>query len=238
MSRRRREKAESQPVEANIQRESFRKTVRIIPRNKAQEEYLDYLMDPNKVIVVATGYAGTGKTTLGLSVGIKQLQEKRVSKLILTRPVISTSGEDALGALPGDLNEKMDPYVRPLTDILYQYYSNKEIMMMLENRVIEISPLSFMRGRNFSNCFIVLDEAQNTNRTQMKTILTRICEGTKIVITGDITQSDRKDSENGLLHLKKLIDDSQSEYISEIEFGIRDVQRHPVVSEILRMYGE
>lgn len=238
---RRRQRADFEiiPTETSTHRAFTKKKLTIIPRNRHQEEYLHYLMDPQKLIVLAHGPAGTGKTILAMMAGIKALQDKQVSKLILTRPVISVTGEEALGALPGDLNQKMDPYTRPLFDVLYQYYSNKDIQLMLEDRIIEVSPLSFMRGRNFENCFIILDEAQNTTVPQMKMLLTRISHGTKVIITGDNAQSDRKDSNNGLLHFKNLLAGyGRSNHISAVEFAHRDIERHPIVAEILDIYGE
>lgn len=217
---------------------TVRKSVRIIPRNINQEEYLDYLYDENKTIVVATGPAGVGKTQMSVMAGIKALNEKKVNKIILTRPIVTVKGEEALGALPGDLTEKMDPYTKPLFDVLQQYYTGKDISFMLENGTIEICPLSFMRGRNFTKCWIILDEAQNSTISQFKAITTRLCEGSKLIVTGDNSQSDRRDSENGLLFFTNALKSADSNYIAAINFGFKDVQRHPVVSEVLEIFDK
>ncbi len=219
--------------------QGIKKAVNIIPRNLNQEIYLDLLHDPSKLVIVAHGPAGCGKTILAMTAGIKALSEKKVKKLVLTRPAVPAEGEERLGALPGDLNEKMDPYMRPLMDVLLEYYSMKDIETMIENKVIEIIPLSFMRGRNLKNSWIIFDESQNANPNQLKMVLTRLCEGSKIVITGDITQGDRKDYDNGLLCFKTLLKNyGESQYAAAIEFNYSDIERHPVVAEMLAIFGE
>lgn len=212
--------------------QGIKKQVNIIPKNLHQETYLEMLQDDNKLIVISSGPAGCGKTYLSMLAGIKALSEKRVNKLILTRPAVSVDGEEKIGALPGDLNEKMDPYMRPLLDVLFEYYSGKEIENMIENKVIEIIPISFMRGRNFKKAWVIFDESQNAGISQIKAVLTRICDGSKVIVTGDIKQSDRKDSDNGLLCFLKMLNDyNKSKYISCIEFEHKDIERHPVVAE-------
>jgi len=214
----------------------IRKSVRIIPRNIHQEEYLEYLMDSNKVIVLAHGPAGTGKTELAMLSGIKALSEKRVEKLILCRPGIGVDDENH-GYLPGDLNEKMEPWVRPLFDVLLEYYSGKELAMMVENRVIEATPLQYIRGRNLKNCFIIADEFQNGSISQCKCLFTRLCENVKIVVTGDNDQSDRRTNENGLLFFKNSLKAwGESKYIASVEFDSADIERHPVVAEVLEIF--
>lgn len=221
---------------AEFDRCSISRSVRIIPRNINQEEYLEYLTDDKKVIVIATGPAGVGKTQIAMSAGIKALQEKKINKLILTRPIVTVKGEEALGALPGDLIEKMNPYTQPLFDVLSQYYKKRDIEAMLESGVIEVAPLSFVRGRNFSNTWVILDEAQNTTISQCKAIMTRLCDNAKLVITGDNSQSDRRDSENGLLFFTEALKQTNSDYIATVNFGYKDVQRHPVVSDVLDIF--
>jgi len=214
----------------------IKKSVRIIPRSIHQEEYLDYLMDNDKIIVIASGPAGCGKTQLAMLAGIKALSEKKVNNLILCRPSVGVDDED-LGFLPGDINDKMAPWTRPLFDVLYEYYSAKDIQNMLENKVIEMAPLMHMRGRNLKNCFVVADEFQNTTVSQCKTLFTRICDGTKIVITGDNDQSDRKSNENGLLFFKNAIQNyGGSQYISSVEFDSKDIERHAVVKDVLEIF--
>jgi len=231
-----------QPETAHYTTKSgIRKAVRIIPRNVHQEEYLDYLLDPKKMIVISHGPAGTGKSVMAMLAGIKALSEKKVDKLILCRPAIGVDEEDH-GFLPGDINEKMEPWTRPLFDVLYEYYGGKDVQQMLENKVIEMAPLMYMRGRNLRNCFVVLDEAQNCSLSQIKTVFTRICEGTKIIVTGDNSQSDRRSNENGLLNFKRLVDayavKNAPEYIASVEFEHKDIERHPVVSEVLKIFGD
>lgn len=219
----------------------IRKAVRIIPRNVHQEEYLEYLMDPMKMIVLAHGPAGTGKSLLAMLAGIKALSEKKVERLILCRPAIGVDEEDH-GFLPGDINEKMAPWTKPLMDVLYEYYSGKDIQNMLDNQVIEMAPLMYMRGRNLKNSWVVLDEAQNCSLSQIKTTFTRICEGTKIVVTGDNAQSDRRSPENGLLNFSQLVDvysrKKMPEYIASVKFEHEDIERHPVVAEVLKIFGD
>jgi phosphate starvation-inducible PhoH-like protein len=222
-----------------FEKQFIKKSVKIIPRNIHQEEYLEYLLDPNKSVVIATGPAGTGKTVLAMMVGVKMLLEKKVSKLILTRPMVSVLGEEHLGALPGTLEEKMDPWVRPLMDVLLEHYGMRDIETMIYNRVIEIVCLSHLRGRNFKDAFIIADELQNSTISQCKMLLTRLCENAKIVLTGDNRQSDRRDSDNGLLHFKTLLSNfPNSRYISSVDFGYKDIERSKVVSEVLKIYGE
>ncbi len=214
------------------------KAVRIIPRNIHQEEYLEYLMDPEKVIVFAHGPAGSGKSQLAMMAGIKALSEKKIAKLILCRPAIGVDEEDH-GFLPGDINQKMEPWARPLLDVMFEYFSGKDIEAMLENKVLEIAPLMYMRGRNLKNCWMILDEAQNCSLSQIKTVLTRICDNVKIVVTGDNAQSDKRSGENGLLEFKKLLNaNPNSKHMAQVEFDHKDIERHPVVAEVLHIFGD
>ena len=216
----------------------IKKAVRIIPRNKHQEEYLEYLMDPDKIIILAHGPAGTGKSTLAMLAGIKALSEKKVSKLILCRPSVGVSDED-LGFLPGDINEKLAPWVQPLIDVLLEYYGTKDLAAMIENKVIECLPLMYMRGRNIKNAFVILDEAQNSSPAQIKALFTRLCENAKLIVTGDISQTDKKHGEDGLLSFTQLLKKfGGSKYISQLEFAHADIERHPVVKEVLQILGD
>jgi phosphate starvation-inducible PhoH-like protein len=215
-----------------------RKTVTLIPKSINQEEYISLLTDDNKSIVFATGPAGTGKTMLAVLAGIKAYREGDVKKIILTRPAVGVDDEQH-GFLPGDINAKMEPWTRPLFDVIAEYYSPKEVARMLEEQTIEISPLAFMRGRNFRDCWIIADEMQNATAGQIKMLLTRLGEGSKIVVTGDLQQMDRKFyQENGLRDFIARLNSGNSSMISSVEFGGRDIQRHPVVEEVLRLYGE
>ena len=210
--------------------------VLIVPRNIAQENYLELLKNPKKYIVFAIGPAGTGKTMLGVQMAIKLYKEGVISKIIITRPAVSVDEDH--GFLPGTLNQKMEPWTRPIMDVFEDYYHPKEIAEMLEDGVIEIAPLAMMRGRTFKNAFIIADECQNTTASQMKMLLTRIGEGSRMVVTGDLNQADRP-HENGLLEFCNLYGQGgDSRMIAMAKFGTRDVERHPVVKEVLSIYKE
>jgi len=210
--------------------------VQIVPRNLAQETYLELLKNPRKYIVFAIGPAGTGKTMLGVQMAIKLYQEGVISKIIITRPAVSVDEEH--GFLPGTLNQKMEPWTRPIMDVFEEYYHPKEIAAMLEDNVIEISPLAYMRGRTFKNAFVVADEMQNATPSQMKMLLTRLGNNSRMVVTGDLNQADRP-RENGLLEFCNLYGQG-GEYrmIAMARFETRDVERHPVVKEVLSIYKE
>ena len=210
--------------------------VQIVPRNLAQETYLELLKNPRKYIVFAIGPAGTGKTMLGVQMAIKLYKEGVIKKIIVTRPAVSVDEEH--GFLPGTLNQKMEPWTRPIMDVFAEYYHPKEIATMLEDGVIEISPLAYMRGRTFKNAFIVADEMQNTTPSQMKMLLTRLGDGSRMVVTGDLNQADRP-RENGLLEFCSLYGrGGDYRMIAMAEFEAKDVERHPVVKEILSIYKE
>jgi phosphate starvation-inducible protein PhoH and related proteins len=205
-------------------------------RNANQKQYLTKLYDETKSIVFAIGPAGTGKTMLAVQFGVKLFQEGKVDKIVVTRPAVSV--DEDLGFLPGDLNEKMAPWTRPIFDVLGEYYQTKEIAKMLEEGVIEISPLAYMRGRTFKNAYIVADEMQNATVNQMKMLLTRLGEGSKMVVTGDLAQADRL-NDNGLIDFCNLINEKEYlEYIDIIQFEAQDIERHNAVKEVLAVYGE
>jgi len=229
----------SQPAKANYTTKTgIRKAVRIIPRNVHQEEYLEYLLDVEKMIVLASGCAGTGKTYLAMLAAIKALSEKTVEKIILCRPLVGVDDE-SVGFLPGDLKEKLAPWLIPLFDVLSEYYSQKEIDNLLENNTIEITPIGFMRGRNIRNTFVIVDESQNATQNQIKAVFTRLCDGSKLVVTGDNDQTDKRTGENGLLRFKNLLEKyGEAKYIASIEFDHKDIERHPVVSEVLKIFGD
>jgi len=210
--------------------------VHIVPRNLAQETYIELLKNPKKYIVFAIGPAGTGKTMLGVQMAVKLYKEGVINKIIVTRPAVSVDEEH--GFLPGTLNQKMEPWTRPIFDVFEEYYHPKEIAAMLEDGVIEISPLAYMRGRTFKNAFVVADEMQNATPSQMKMLLTRLGEGSRMVVTGDLNQADRP-KENGLLEFCDLYGQG-GEYrmIAMVRFEAKDVERHPVVKEVLTVYKE
>jgi len=210
--------------------------VQIVPRNLAQEIYLEMLKNPKKYIVFAIGPAGTGKTMLGVQMAIKQLREGMINKIIITRPAVSVDEEH--GFLPGDLNAKMAPWTRPIMDVFAEYYHPKEVNEMLEDGTIEISPLAYMRGRTFKDAFIIADEVQNTTPGQMKMLLTRLGEGSRMVVTGDLNQADRP-NENGLLDFVRLYEELKNHKLIDMAwFDASHIERHPVVKEILSIYKE
>ena len=215
-----------------------KRTIELIPRSLNQEKYIDLLLDYEKYIVFSSGPAGTGKTMLATLAGIRALKERAIDKIVLTRPAVGVDDEKH-GFLPGDLNEKMAPWTRPLFDVFAEYYTQQEIAKMLEEQIIEISPLAFMRGRTFKYSWIIADEMQNATPSQMKMLLTRLGEGSKMVVTGDIRQADRANKENGLLDFKHIFESyGGSKMIDLVQFENKDIERHPVVEEVLKMYGE
>ncbi len=201
------------------------------PRSEGQRHYVDAIFGSD--LVFAIGPAGTGKTYLAVACAVRFLKERRIDRIVLVRPAVET--DEKLGFLPGDMKEKVDPYLRPLYDALYDMLPRGQVERYLENGVIEVAPLAFMRGRTLNNSFIILDEAQNTTIRQMKMFLTRLGMNSKTVITGDITQIDLADkSLSGLLNAPKVL-----EGIPGIEFVYltdRDVVRHPLVQEIIMAY--
>lgn len=211
--------------------------VSIIPRNLSQETYLELLKNPKKYIVFAIGPAGTGKTMLAVQMAIKLLKEGTIRKIVVTRPAVSVDEDH--GFLPGTLNQKMEPWTKPIFDVFEEYYHPRDIQSMLEDGVIEISPLAYMRGRTFKNAFIIADEMQNATPSQMKMLLTRIGDASRMIVTGDLNQADRP-KENGLLEFCSLYDQRESEFkmIALAKFETKDVERHPVVREILKIYKE
>ena len=222
-----------------IQIESYIKKQRqvvIVPRNTSQEKYLELLKNPKKYIVFAIGPAGTGKTMLGVQMAIKLYKEGVIKKIIITRPAVSVDEDH--GFLPGTLNQKMEPWTRPIMDVFEEYYHPKEIAGMLEDGAIEISPLAYMRGRSFKHAFVIADEMQNATPSQMKMLLTRLGDGSRMVVTGDLNQADRP-RENGLLEFCSLYGQGGDyRMIAIARFETKDVERHPVVKEVLRIYKE
>jgi phosphate starvation-inducible PhoH-like protein len=209
--------------------------VTLLPRNKNQETYLQKLQDDRKNIIFAIGPAGTGKTLLAVLNGIKLLQEGVIDKIIVTRPAVSV--DEDIGFLPGTLNEKMAPWTRPIFDVLGEYYQTKEIAAMLEDGIIEISPLAYMRGRTFKNAYIIADEMQNATQNQMKMLLTRLGENSTMVVTGDLAQADRL-KDNGLIDFIGKIEGRKTQHIDVVRFDQRDIERHKAVAEVLHLYGD
>ena len=203
----------------------------VIARSEKQSDYIKALKENN--IVMSLGPAGTGKSFLAVSVAITLLMEKKVERVILSRPAVEAG--EKLGFLPGDMKEKVDPYLRPLYDALYELFGAEKIDKKIDTGEIEIAPLAFMRGRTLKNCFAILDEAQNATETQIKMFLTRIGENSKLVVNGDPSQIDLiNKSQSGLIKSKNILKDLNE--IKIIEFDHTDVVRHPLVSKIIRAY--
>ncbi len=205
----------------------------VIPRSEKQKKYVRALRENE--IIISTGPAGTGKTFLAVAVGLTMLLEKKIERIILSRPAVEAG--ERLGFLPGDMREKVDPYLRPLYDSLYDLLDFEKIQKKIEIGDIEIAPLAFMRGRTLKNSFAILDEAQNATDTQIKMFLTRIGENSKIVVNGDPSQIDLPNkSMSGLNRSKKLI--GHLDEISVVDFDHSDVVRHPLVSKIVKAYSD
>ena len=203
----------------------------VSPKGKKQQQYLDVIS--KKELVFGIGPAGTGKTYLAVASAVNELITGRVEKVVLTRPAVEAG--EKLGFLPGDVSQKVDPYLRPLYDALFQTLGFKETNKYIENNVIEIAPLAFMRGRTLNKSFIILDEAQNTTQEQMKMFLTRFGYGSKVIVTGDLTQIDLpKDVKSGLIHALDIL--SKLEDVGLVRFTSKDVARHALVQKIVEAY--
>ena len=220
--------------ETNIK--SFKQLIKtprksVIARSEKQSDYIKALKEND--IVMSLGPAGTGKSFLAVSVAVTLLIEKKIERVILSRPAVEAG--EKLGFLPGDMKEKVDPYLRPLYDALYELFGADKIDKKIDSGEIEIAPLAFMRGRTLKNCFAILDEAQNATVTQIKMFLTRIGENSKLVVNGDPSQIDLiNKSQSGLLKSKEIL--KHLKEIKIIEFDHTDVVRHPLVSKIIRAY--
>lgn len=212
-----------------------KRSVQILPRNRNQETYLLKLLDETKNIVFGIGPAGTGKTLIAVQVAVKLFKEGQVDRIIVTRPAVSV--DEDLGFLPGTLEQKMAPWTRPIFDVLRDYFNAREIEGMIQEGVIEIAPLAYMRGRTFKDAFILADEMQNATPNQMKMLLTRLGEGSKMAVTGDLAQADRL-KDNGLIDFVKLLETSKSSHIDIVNFGQGDIERHKAVKEVLQVYGD
>ena len=212
----------------------------IFPKTSNQIEYNDLLVNKKVSVVVGIGPAGCGKTLLACNEAIRQLEERKVDKIVITRPVISVDDEQ-LGFLPGSMNEKMDPWTRPIFDIFYMIFTKQQVKVLLENDIVEIVPLAYMRGRTFKNTFIIADEMQNSSPNQMLMLLTRMGEESKLAITGDLRQSDRS-SLNGLSDLiyriknAEWLQNTESCRITYIEMDSSDIQRSEVLKQIIELY--
>jgi phosphate starvation-inducible PhoH-like protein len=203
----------------------------VAPKSANQRRYIEAIQ--NKDVVFGIGVAGTGKTYLAVAMAVQALMQKQVNRIVLARPAVEAG--EKLGFLPGDLQDKVDPYLRPLYDALFDLIDYERVTKLLERRVIEVAPLAFMRGRTLADAFIILDEAQNTTSEQMKMFLTRIGYGSKAVITGDVTQIDLPTGKrSGLVEAERVL--SKVEDIEFVYFSDKDVVRHRLVQMIIRAY--
>jgi|TARA_B110000914_G_C15481462_1_gene455882 phosphate starvation-inducible PhoH-like protein len=220
--------------ESNVK--SFKQLIKtprksVIARSEKQSDYIKALKEND--VIMALGPAGTGKSFLAVSVAVTLLMEKKIERVILSRPAVEAG--EKLGFLPGDMKEKVDPYLRPLYDALYELFGADKINKKIETGEIEIAPLAFMRGRTLKNCYAILDEAQNATETQIKMFLTRIGENSKLVVNGDPSQVDLiNKNHSGLIKSKNILKDINE--IKIIEFDHNDVVRHPLISKIISAY--
>ena len=227
--------AKEAPVSAPEQlREHIATTVRgkrVVPQSENQRRYVDAIRTHD--LVFAIGPAGTGKSYIAVAMGVAALRDRKVARLILTRPAVEAG--ERLGFLPGDMQEKIDPYLRPLYDALYDLMPPERLARAMERGEIEVAPLAFMRGRTLSEAFVILDEAQNTTAAQMKMFLTRLGLGSQAVVTGDVTQIDlASDQPSGLLLAREILQGVEG--LSFVRFDDRDVVRHELVARIVRAY--
>lgn len=211
--------------------------IELKPKTQNQERLVLELLDASIPVVLALGPAGTGKSYLAMLAALRDLRQGRCERVILTRPAVGVEDERH-GFLPGDLVRKMEPWTRPLLDIMKEFYHPRDVARMIDDEVIEISPLAFMRGRTFKNAWIVADEMQNATPNQMKMLLTRIGSGSRIVVTGDVEQTDRTTTNNGLLDLATRLDQSPAPGLSVCKLGSRDIQRHPIIDTVLSVYSD
>lgn len=205
------------------------------PKNPSQEQYVSMLNNKEKKIVFAIGPAGTGKTLFATQYAIKQFLLGTVDKIIFTRPTVSV--DEDIGFLPGSIEEKLSPWLRPIFDILYEFITVKEVQSYLEEKVFEMAPIGYLRGRTFKRSFIIADEMQNCTQNQMKMLLTRLGEGSRMIITGDLEQHDRTGATNGLADFLSKLRKKRSDSIGMIEFEPNDILREPIIKEVLEIYS-
>ena len=218
-------------------RKVSQRPIDLIPRTKNQERLVLALQDKAQHIVVTAGPAGTGKTYLAMLAAVKALREGVIDRIVMTRPAVGVEGEQH-GFLPGNLVAKMEPWTRPLLDVMREYYRPQEIETMIDDQVIEIAPLAFMRGRTFKNSWIIADEMQNATPAQVKMLMTRIGSNSKIIITGDVEQADRQGGDNGLMDLCERLQKGGVNGIAVCELDSRDVQRHKIIGSVLKLYAD
>jgi phosphate starvation-inducible PhoH-like protein len=211
------------------------RVIDLVPRTRNQERLVLALQDEAQHIVVTVGPAGTGKTYLAMQAAVKALQEGTCERIVMTRPAVGVEDERH-GFLPGNLLAKMEPWTRPLLDVLREYYRPQEINGLVEDKTVEIAPLAYMRGRTFKHAWIIADEMQNATPAQCKMLMTRIGTDSRIVITGDVEQADRSCGDNGLLDLCQRLDKDSVNGIAVCRLETRDVQRHKIIESVLKIY--
>jgi phosphate starvation-inducible protein PhoH and related proteins len=209
------------------------KPVRLTPIGERQIEYCKLLGDKGVSVLAGVGPAGCGKTAFACHAAVRALSSGDVDRVVLTRPLVAVDEE--LGFLPGSMEQKMDPWIRPMMDIMTEFYSGADIRRLMDDGIIEIAPLAYMRGRTFRRAFLIADEMQNSSPNQMLMMLTRVGEGSRLVITGDLLQSDRSGA-NGLADFYSRVKSCDDPAIRYVNFGVDDVQRSSVVASILRLY--
>jgi phosphate starvation-inducible PhoH-like protein len=213
------------------------RSVDLIPRTRNQERLVMALQDVNTHIVVTVGPAGTGKTYLAMQAAVKALKEGDCERIVMTRPAVGVEDERH-GFLPGNLVAKMEPWTRPLLDVLREYYRPQDIAGLIEDGQVEIAPLAFMRGRTFKQSWIIADEMQNATPAQCKMLMTRIGVDSKIIITGDVEQADRSHGDNGLMDLCQRLGEGGVKGIAVCQLETRDVQRHAIIGSVLKLYAD
>lgn len=217
---------------SNLPVRARKSKVEVVPKNLHQEDYLYAIED--FPVIFGVGPAGTGKTLLATLKAIEALKNGDIERIVITRPAVSV--DEQHGFLPGSLIEKMAPWTRPIFDVFEEYFTPKEIESMIEENVIEVAPLAYMRGRTFHKCFVIADEIQLTTPNQMKMLLTRLGQDSTMVLTGDLEQADRTD-DNGLRDFLAKVERLESENIEVIRFDQGDIERSVVVEEVLRIYN-
>lgn len=233
MTKNHRNRSRKEEKNKPISERQFSKVKKVVPRNNNQKAYLRSV--ENNIITIASGFAGTGKTYLAVYEAVVHLFSKKYKRIIISRPAIEAGGEK-LGFLPGELEDKLDPYLRPIFDSLYDILGVDTTREKIQRGHIEIAPLGFMRGRTLNNCFVILDEAQNATLDQLKMIITRIGDNSKMVINGDPNQTDLalKDRKSGLKVLQEIVKNIPK--VSVIEFEVEDIVRSEVVSHLVKAF--
>jgi phosphate starvation-inducible PhoH-like protein len=213
----------------------MRNIANVVPKNLNQQKYVTLMHKTKPYIVIASGPSGSGKTLLATHTGIEKLKDGVIDRLIITRPTVAVGGDD-LGFLPGTLQQKLEPWVRPIYDVLMLHYTKNTVEKMIKDGTIELAALTHMRGRTFTRSWIICDEAQNTTVNQMLMVLTRIGSNSKLIITGDPQQHDRGYDINGFTDLIQRVDFNQPSDIELVRFESTDVERHAIIPIILSMY--